>query len=437
MNSILIENVTAVTMDDDRRVLHGVDLRVAGNRIVHVGSRNGCSENPASGTLRIDGSRMVAIPGLINAHTHAAMVLMRGYADDMALEPWLHEKIWPTEARLTSEDVYWGTMLATVEMLKSGTTTLCDMYHYFESTTRAMVDAGIRGVPSGVLLGFLPEPERRICEAVEFCREWNGAGNGRITVMLAPHALYTCSRSIMERLGEEAANLGVKIHTHLAETEVEVQTVREQYGMHPVEAMDAMGLFDVGVVAAHCVCVEEAHIDLFREKRVGVAHNPTSNLKLASGIAPVAKMLDRGVPVAIATDGAASNNNLDMLEETRLTALLHKVAAKDPTAVSAYTALEMATRNGAAALGLGDQVGQLKAGMKADIVLLDFDKPHLSPRHNEISHIVYSAMASDVDTVIVDGEIQVRGGNLVNLDEKEIMSRASEIARRVTQQGPA
>jgi len=375
---------------------------------------------------------MVAIPGLVNAHTHAAMVLMRGYADDMALEPWLSEKIWPTEARLTAEDVYWGTMLAAVEMLKSGTTTFCDMYHYFESTTRAMVDAGIRAAPSGVLLGFLPEPERRLKEAVAFCKEWNGAGNGRIIAMLGPHALYTCSRPLLEKFAEEASALGVKIHIHLAETATEVETVREQYGMHPVEAMDDMGLFDVGVVAAHCVHVEESHIDLLREKRVGIAHCPTSNLKLASGVAPVVRMLAKGATVALATDGAASNNNLDMLEEIRLAALLHKMAAGDPTVVSANTALEMATRNGAAALGLADQVGQIKPGMKADIVLLDFRKPHLSPCHNEVSHIVYSAGAGDVDTVIVDGRVLVLHGKLQHLDEAEIIARAAAIARRIT-----
>ncbi|MBI3920394.1 MAG: amidohydrolase [Armatimonadetes bacterium] len=425
-------------MNEAREILDHVDLRVEGQRIAAITptgeeARAEAPDRPRAkpGTV-IDGANMVAIPGLINAHTHAAMVLLRGYADDMALEPWLEEMIWPTESRIVAEDVYWGTMLATVEMLKSGTTTLCDMYHFFESAARAMRDAKIRGVPSGVLLGFLPEPERRLRQAMDFCKEWNGAAEGRITVMLAPHALYTCSREILEKFVEAAADLGVKLHTHLAETEAEVRRVQQEYGRHPVEAMDEIGMFDVGLVAAHCVHVTDEHIEIFREKKVGVAHNPTSNMKLASGSAPVQKMLQRGVTVGVATDGAASNNNLSMVEEMHLAALLDKVFSKDPTAVSAYSALEMATRNGARALGLQDQVGQLKEGMKADIVLFDFDKPHLCPRHNVVSHLVYSAMGSDVDTVLVDGEILLHKGKLTQLDEQEIMARASEAARRIT-----
>lgn len=432
MSSVLVKNVTAITMNDAGEIHERANIRIEGQRITYVGPADSDPDAGVGAETVVDGADRVALPGFVNAHTHAAMVLLRGYADDMALEPWLEEMIWPTEARLVADDVYWGTMLAAVEMLKSGTTTFCDMYHYFESTTRAMMDSGIRAAPSGVILGFLPEPEKRMQRAFDFCREWNGAADGRIKVMLAPHALYTCGRPIMEKFVAAASDLGVKLHTHLAETETEVLRVREEYGMHPVDAMNDIGMFDVGLVAAHCVYVTDEHIDIFREKNVGVAHNPTSNLKLASGVAPVQKMLERGVPVAIATDGAASNNNLDMLEEMRLTALIHKEDSRDPTAVSAHTALAMATRNGARALGLENEVGQLQAGMKADIVLFDFDKPHLCPRHNVVSHLVYSAMASDVDTVIVDGEILVRGGRMTQLDEKEIMRKVSEIGRKIT-----
>jgi 5-methylthioadenosine/S-adenosylhomocysteine deaminase len=379
----------------------------------------------------IDGTDCVLLPGLVNAHTHAAMTLFRGSADDMPLEPWLEQKIWPVEMKLRPADVYWATKLAIAEMLRAGVTCFNDMYHFPEAGARAAIDAGIRMCPSGVLLGFLPNAEDLLSEAIEFCREFEEAGGGRITPMLAPHAPYTCPRPMLERVIAAACGLGVPIHIHLAETQDNVQSALDSYGKRPIEAMQEIGLFQVFVSAPHCVHLSDAEIEIIARAPVGVAHCPGSNMKLSSGVAPVPELLAAGATVGLGTDGCASNNNLDLLEEARLAALLAKVNTGDPTALPAETALTLATRGSAEALSLADRIGTLEPGKRADCILIDLDQPHLYPRHNVVSHLIYAARAGDVRITIVDGEVLLRDGEFTRLDEREVIARTCESADRL------
>jgi len=374
----------------------------------------------------------LAIPGLVNAHTHAAMTLFRSYADDMALMDWLNQKIWPVEANLTPEDIYWGTLLAIAEMLKSGTTAFADMYFFMPQAARAVADSGIRAVLSRGMAGVAKNAMEALADSEVFYREYNNAADGRITVMLGPHAPYTCPPAYLREVVNLAQRLGAEIHIHLSETKGEVEDCLKQYGKTPIALMDELGVLDCGVLAAHCVHVTPEDIAIMRDKKVRVAHNPGSNMKLASGIAPVTAMLEAGVCVGLGTDGAASNNNLDMLEEMRLAALLHKVSSYNPVAVPAVTAINMATANGAEALGLGKKIGKLKAGYKADIVLINMDKLHWQPRHDRASLLVYAAAASDVDTVLVNGKVLLADGRLTTIDEERLVAEVEKRAARLT-----
>jgi 5-methylthioadenosine/S-adenosylhomocysteine deaminase len=373
------------------------------------------------------------LPGLVNTHTHAAMTLMRGYADDMPLMAWLKKKIWPLERRLQPADVYWGTLLACVEMLKAGVTTFNDMYYAFDEAARAVRDSGIRACLSGVLLGFLSTARQDLADALAFVKEYDGAAEGRIIAMLGPHAPYTVPDDLMAEVIASAKETGVGIHIHLAETEGEVQDSLKATGLTPIAQMARVGLFEVHpVLAAHAVHLTDADLEIVARNNVGLAHCPGSNMKLASGIARVPEILKRKIAIGLGTDGAASNNNLDVLEEARLAALLHKVHGGDPTCVSAYQALEMATRGGAKALGLEDRIGAIAPGMQADIALVELRRPHLTPLHNVVSHLVYSARACDVTTVLVSGRVVVREGRVTTVDEDEVMAQAARAAREIT-----
>ena len=373
----------------------------------------------------IDGSNKFATPGLVNTHTHAAMTLFRSYADDMFLMDWLENKIWPAEANLTAEDVYWGTLLSIGEMLKSGTTCFADMYFFMDEVAKAVETSGIRACLSRGLAGVAPNSDKSLLEAKEFCLKWNGAANGRITTMLGPHAPYTCPPDYLKQVIEVAKEIKAEIHIHLSETKFEVDTCIEKFGKTPIAHMDSLGLLDLGVLAAHCVHVTPEDIKLMKAKNVRVAHNPQSNLKLASGIAPVQQMLEAGLIVGLGTDGASSNNNLDLLEEVRLAALLHKVREDNPKVIPAQTALEMGTSCGAQALGL-DKVGKLAVGYKADIVLYDMNKLTWAPKHDRNSLLVYSANSSDVHTVLVDGQVLVADGKLTTIDEAQVIAEVSK-----------
>jgi len=379
----------------------------------------------------IDASECVVLPGLVNAHTHLAMTLFRGYADDMMLQEWLEDWIWPAEMRLNTDDVYWGSLLGACEMLRAGVTCFNDMYHIPEQTVAAAMDSGIRACPSGVLLGFLPNAEQLLEEAIAFVMQLQKQNHPRIHPMLAPHAIYTCPDEMLLKVRGGAADLGVPIHIHLCETASEVQDSYDEHGESPIQHLNTLGLLDIPMLAAHCVHFSEADIALMAEKQVGIAHCPTSNMKLASGFAPVPELLEAGAVVGLGTDGCASNNNLDMLEEAHLAALLHKVHSGDPTIVPAGTALAMATRLSAQALGLGDIIGTLEVGKRADIIVVDMSSPHLQPPRDPVSHLIYAAHGSDVKTTIVEGQIVMNDGEMLTVDEAEVIARATQCAAHV------
>ena len=427
----LLSPVTAVPCDAASRVIEDAAIHVENGRISYIGPRAQAPTFAPDET--VGGAHLVAMPGLINTHTHAAMTLVRGYADDMALEPWLHQKIWPYEANLEARHVYKGTQLAIAEMIRGGTTCFADMYFFYEEGTRAGIESGIRAAPSAVLLGFLPDAETKIRDGIAWANAHKGAGNGRITPMLSPHSLYTCNRAQWEQVIAGAQENNLRIATHVSETQRENADVRAQWGASPIQSLHQIGALETPLLAAHCVYTDERDREIMAQTPFFVAHNPQSNLKLASGIAPVADYRARGICVGLGPDGTASNNNLDMWEELRLAATLHKAATLDPTTISAAQALQMATLDGARCLGLENEIGSLEVGKKADIVLVDFDKPHLTPRHSVVSHLVYAVMASDVSSVMVDGKWLLKNGEWQTLDVQEICATAGQMARELVE----
>jgi 5-methylthioadenosine/S-adenosylhomocysteine deaminase len=430
LSSWLIQNATIVTVDAEGTVLPRADLLIRGTDIAGLWE-SGAQSPQVTAEQILDAQGLVLTPGLINTHTHAAMTLLRGYADDMPLMPWLQERIWPVEARLEPDDVYWGTLLAAAEMIRGGVTCFGDMYHHYATAAQAVVDCGVRASVVGPLAGFLPDPDGQLARAIEFAQAWSGAGDGRVTTMLGPHAPYTCPDEMLARVGEAAREHGLGVHTHVAETVNEIQDSVREHGATPVARLQRLGVLEAPlVVGAHCVHLTDEDIAILAAHRVGVAHCPGSNMKLASGAAPVPRLLEAGLCVGLGTDGPASNNNLDVLEEARLAALLHKVTTGDPTSVPAAAALAMATRGGAQALGLGDRVGQIRVGFRADLAVLDFRRPHLTPRHDVVSHLVYAARADDVRHVFVNGTPLLLDGVLQSIDEERVCARVGErIAR--------
>lgn len=423
MGKILIKDCTIVPISGPV-IAKGV-IAINDDRLHYVGRADGLPAGWQADTV-IEAGDMVALPGLVNAHTHAAMTLLRSYADDLPLKQWLEEKIWPREDRLEREDIYWGSKLALLEMIRSGTTTFADMYFHMDAVAEAVVEAGLRASLCQGLIGLQDTSNKRLEAGISMVKEWHGAGEGRITTMLGPHAPNTCTPEYLTRVAETAAGLGVGLHIHLAETRGEVEDVKARYGATPVALVNKLGLLDLSVLAAHCVHLTTEEIAILAEKKVGVAHCPESNLKLASGVAPVKEMLAAGVNVAIGTDGASSNNNLDMVAETRTAALLAKGITGDPTVVPAHQALVMATLNGARALGLEKEIGTLEAGKKADLILVDMHQAHLMPPNDVEANLVYAARGSDVDTVIVNGKILMAGGEVKTLDAEEIYAQVTK-----------
>ena len=404
------------------------DIAIAEGKFAYVG----IVPEAWSADRIIEGKDLLAMPGFINTHTHAAMSLFRSYADDMQLMDWLQEKIWPAEARLEADDVYWGTQLSIAEMLRTGTTTFADMYFFMPDAARAVAESGIRASLARGMAGVAPNAETALTESASFFREFHGAADGRITVMLGPHAPYTCPPAYLERVVSMAHCLKANIHIHLAETIGEVEDCKKDHGATPMALMERLGLLECGVLAAHCVHLSQEDIELMVRRNVRVAHNPGSNLKLASGIAPVPAMLKAGLCVALGTDGAASNNNLDMLEEVRLAATLHKANTGDPLAVSASEALQMATSAGALALGLEQQIGQIAPGKKADLTLWNMNGLHWQPRYDRISLLAYAANALDVHSVLVDGKVLLDNGEFTTIDIERLRHEVAVRSQRLT-----
>jgi 5-methylthioadenosine/S-adenosylhomocysteine deaminase len=429
MGKLRIEGGLVLALDGaDGAIPSGVVV-ADGPTLAYVGPPPGPAREPGDEVL--DATGCIVLPGLVNAHTHVSMTLLRGYADDMGLERWLRERIWPAEGRLTREAVYWGAMLGIAEMLRGGVTTFSDMYHHFDAVADAVVNSGIRGCVSGVLIGLMPDADERLRQAIEFTAEMKARAHPRLVPMLAPHAPYTCPDHLLMATAEAAADLGVRLHIHVAETATEVAESLREKGRTPVAHLDAIGFLATPTVACHCVHLTAADIETVVARGTGVAHCPTSNMKLASGFAPVPALLDAGACVGLGTDGAASNNNLDMLEEMMVGAVIAKGYSGDPEALGAGQMLALATRGSAAALGLGDRIGALRPGMRADVIVLDANRPHLQPLHNPVSHLVYAARADDVRDVVVEGRVLLRDRRLTSLDEVEIIARAGECAAQL------
>jgi len=424
MGKILLKNAEVLGIDNEVKV---ADIAVEGSHIVEVGE---ISADWHADKI-IDCTNMLAVPGFVNTHTHAAMTLFRSYADDMQLMDWLQNKIWPAEGNLVAEDVYWGTLLSVAEMIKSGTTTFADMYFYMPEVGRAVAESGIRAVLARGMAGVAPNGAQALIESEDFFHQYHNAADGRITVMLGPHAPYTCPPEYLKKVVTAAQRLGAEIHIHLSETIGEVEECNKKYGKSPIALMKELGVLDCGVLAAHCVHVSSADIQIMKDANVRVAHNPGSNMKLASGIAPVPEMLSAGLCVGLGTDGAASNNNLDMLEEIRLAAMLHKVHALNPLLIPAKTAVSMATSYGAKALGLGTVTGIIAPGYKADITLLNMHAPHWYPRNDRLSLLAYSANSGDVHTVMVNGKIVLDNKRLTTIDEEQVMYEANKRGLRL------
>ena len=379
----------------------------------------------------IDGKNKFATPGLVNAHTHASMTLLRSYSDDKSLMDWLQKDIWPVEAKMTRKDIYFGAALAAIEMIRGGTTAFADMYGpCMEEVAKVVAESGLRGSLCRGLISFA-DGDKKLAENVELYKNFHGAADGRVTIMFGPHAIYTCPPDYLKKVAVEASKLGAEIHIHMNETQTEIEDCIKTYGKRPFEVILDTGLFEMGTLAAHCVHLSDSEIEIIKSKKIRVAHNPGSNLKLASGIAPIKKLLDAGITVALGTDGASSNNNLDMLEEIRLAALLAKVESMNPLAVPANQALKMATEYGAAALNLKN-VGKLEVGYKADIVLWEMSGVEWQPNYNPASLLVYSANSSSADTVIVDGKILMQNRELKTLDEEKICAEFKSCANRLT-----
>ena len=416
MADILIKNGYVITMDGPP-IENGYVL-VEDSKITYVGKE----EKPAHKV--IDATNCVVMPGLINTHTHIGMTLFRGYADDLPLKQWLEDHIWPAEAKLTDEDLYIGTMLGCLEMIRSGTTAFADMYVHVDSVARAVEESGMRAALSyGMInLGNKSRADSELAEGSRFVKKWNGSAEGRITAMYGPHAPNTCSREFLARVKEQAVRDNARIHIHVLETEAELNQMKEQFGMCSVNMLDELGFLGPDVLAAHCIWLSGGDMDILANRNVNIAHCPISNMKLASGIAPVPELLERGANVALGTDRCASNNSLDMFEEMKTTALLHKVNSMDPTTLPAEKVLKMATLNGAKALGV--PVGVLRPGMLADIIIVDMHKPHLLPVHNPISHLVYATRGSDVKTTIVNGNILMEDGVVKSIDQEKVMEEA-------------
>ncbi len=403
------------------------DLGIEDDRIVHIGITPGDFVPDKI----IDASTKIIMPGLVNAHTHIAMSLMRHYADDLPFWEWLNDRILPMEEKLTPDDVYTGSLLSIAEMIRSGTTTFADMYFFMDAVAEAVAESGIRANISRGLVFNEAADLKKLDIGVKLFHDWHKKAGGRIHVDLAPHAPYTCGPEYLEHVRKSAEELGAHIHTHLSESRKEIETIYSLYNSSPVAYMEKLGIFRQKTFAAHCVYVSFDDIRILADYDVSVVSNPGSNFKLGNGFAPVPRFLNAGVNVALGTDGPASNNNLNIFEEMNLAALVNKAVSEDPTVVPAYTALQMATINGARALGREDEVGSLEAGKKADIILVDRRNPHFYPELNPVPALVYAGQAADVDTVICNGRILMEHGTLCTLKENEILIRAEKTARRL------
>jgi 5-methylthioadenosine/S-adenosylhomocysteine deaminase len=431
---LLVVGGSVVTMDAQRRIVEDGAVAVRGDKIVAVGPRAELAARflPAR---RIEARGKLVLPGLINGHTHAPMTLLRGLADDLTLQEWLEKYIFPAEKRnVTEEFVTWGTRLAALEMIRGGTTTYADMYYFEDAIARETKAAGMRGVLGETILDF-PTPDHKtpaeaLAATENYLKRWKG--DPLIRAAVAPHAIYTCSEKTLRDSAALARRYGAPILIHVSETKRELDDSRSKHGLSPVGFLDKIGFLGPDVLAAHCIWVDADDIAALAARQVGCVHNPSSNMMLASGVAPVESMLRAGVRVGLGTDGpAGSNNDLDLMEEMDLAAKLQKVTRMDPRALGAEQALALATIDGARALHLESEIGSLEPGKKADLIVLGLDAPHAVPLYQVYSQTVYALKASDVETVVIAGRVVMAHGRVLTLNEAEVIARAREYGEKV------
>lgn len=433
---LLVEGRYVVTMDPDNPVVVDGVVAVDDGLIVAIGKADELKAVYTPTEVLAGGNRVV-MPGLVNGHSHAAMTLLRGVADDLDLMTWLNEYIFPAEVEFVDADfVRIGTELACWEMIRGGTTMFVDMYYYPDVIASVVESCGLRAYISATVIDQRSPDAENATDSIEkglaFIKRWQGSErNPRITPIFGPHANYTLNEEQLRATRRAASDAGAPVSIHMSESPFEVEYSKEHYGTTSIAFFDSIGFLEGPTIAAHVVWPTEEEIGILAERRVGVIHNPTSNMKISSGIAPVADMLNAGVRVGLGTDGAASNNDLDMWEEMRLAAFLQKVDRMDPTVLSASTVLNMATRGGAEAIGLGDQIGTLKPGMRADLIQVSFDDVHFVPTYDVISHLVYVADEQDVTSTVVDGKVLMRDGAMLTIDTRRVRREANALAARI------
>ena len=423
--SILIRDVDAITLDADGAILRNTTIAIQGKAILAIG-------DPPPGLVAdevIDGRGHLALPGFFNAHSHAPMALLRGYAEDLSLERWFNERIWVVESGLTGEDVYWGAALAVCEMIRSGCVAFNDMYFHMDRVAEVVEQAGIKATLAWGVFGLDADggAGADLRTALAFIERWHGQADGRIRAILGPHSPYICPPEFLREVSALARERGLPIHTHLAESAEQVENSLQRYGRTPAAHLEACSVFDVPCLAAHALYLSDDDVAILARHRVSVAHCPITYLKLAMGINDLPRLLMAGVNVAIGTDGPASNNDMDMKAALRFTALLQKHRAQDAEVLAGDLPLRLATANGAAAMGFPES-GVLAPGRAADVVLFDLRRAHLHPQHDLVANLVHSARGSDVSHVIVDGRLIYRDGRILTLDEERIVAEAERRA---------
>ncbi len=421
--SILIKNAFVLDMLSDEPNIQKKDLFIKDSIIENISDEINCSADEI-----IDATGMVLMPGFVNTHTHLPMSIFKGYKDDRTLMDWLQNAIFPVEDNLQEDDFYWNSCLSCIEMIKSGTTTCNDMYFGTEKIIEAIEKIGLRAIVSWCVTDN--SIRDKFDKTREYAKKYNN-DNSNINVWVSPHAPYTCKPETIERCVNLAKELNTGIHVHLAETQDEVNIIKEKYKKTPTEYLNDLKVFDVPTILAHGVYLTDSDIELIKNKKTGIAHNPISNCKLSSGICNVTKLRKNGIKIGIGTDGSGSTTTLDMFEEMKLTAYLQKVNTLNPIAIKAYDILKMATIEGAKILGLDKKIGTIECNKKADIILIDINKPHLYPRNDIVTNLVYSANGADVDTVIIDGKIKMKNRKLIDIDEEEIFSKIEKITERL------
>ncbi len=430
---LLVSHGLVVSMDSQRRVLEDGAIAIQGDSILEIGPSSDLTARYAA-TKVVDARGALVMPGLINAHTHMAMSLFRGLAEDRALQEWLKNYIFPAEAKnVTPEFVSWGTKLSILEMIRGGTTTVADMYYFEDDVARALKSGGMRGVLGETIIGF-PAPDNKTAEAAfeytkKFLDSWTN--DPLITAAVAPHSIYTCSEELLKRSAALARQFHAPILIHLAEAPYEMELSRHEHGLSPVQYLARIGVLGPDVLGAHCVWLDEADIRTVAHYQVGCSYNPSSNMKSAAGLMPAAEMLAAGAAVGIGSDGPASNNNQDMFEEMDIAAKLQKFARMDPTALPAKQVVEMGTITGARALHLERQIGSLEAGKKADLIVVDTSAPHATPLYDVYAQIVYALKESDVRTTIIGGRMVMEDRNMLTLDEAAILAKAASYKAQV------